>query len=121
VIAISCREPDWQLSAIEQVCNSYSRALSTIKHLYIEHDSKLVWKNDAIEKFLWLQLLHPFTAVKNLYLSKESAPGIAAALEDLVGGQNNRSVPQPEEYLPEVARAIGTLSGQPVCCLATAL
>ena len=85
-IAISCKEPDWQLSSIEQVCNSFSHPFSTVEVLYIKHHySKPVWKNDAIENTLWLQLLLPFTAVKNLYLSKEFAPGIAAALQDLVG------------------------------------
>jgi len=57
-----------------------------IEVLYIDHRySELVWKDEAIENTLWLQLLHPFTAVKNLYLSKEFAPGIAAALQALVG------------------------------------
>jgi hypothetical protein len=84
LIAISCREPDWQLSSIEQVCTSFS----TVEDLYIEHRyQKLVWKNDAIENTLWLQLFLPFTAMKNLYLCKEFAPGIAAALQELVGGR----------------------------------
>ena len=83
-IAISCIEPDWQLSSIEQVCNSSLHPLSTVEDLYIEHKySKLVWKDDAIENTLWLQLLLPFTAAKNLYVSKEFAPGIAAALQEL--------------------------------------
>ena len=87
-IAISCREPDWQLSSIEQICNSSLHPLSTVEDLYIEHRySQLVWKNDAIENTLWLQFLRPFTAVKNLCLSEEFAPGIAAALQELVGGR----------------------------------
>jgi len=52
-----------------------------IEDLYIEHRySHLVWKNDAIENTLWLELILPFPAVKNLYLFKDFAPGIAAAL-----------------------------------------
>jgi hypothetical protein len=83
---ISCREPDWQLSSIEQVCNSSWHSLSTVEDLYIELQySQLVWKGDAIENTLWVQLLLPFTAVKSLYLSKEFAPGIAAALQELGG------------------------------------
>jgi len=75
-ISISCREPDWQLSFIEQVCNSSLHPLPMVEELYIEHKySQLVWKTDAIENTLWSQLLLPFTAVKNLYLSKEFAPG----------------------------------------------
>jgi len=84
-IASSCREPDWQLSSVAQVCNSTSHPLSTVEDLYIVHRySQLVWKNDAIENALWLQLLLSFTAVENLFLSKEFAPGIAAALQELV-------------------------------------
>jgi hypothetical protein len=85
LINISCREPDWQLSSIEQICNSSLPPPSTVEDLYIEHRySELVWKNDAIESTLWPELLLPFTAVKNLYLSKEFAPGIAATLQELV-------------------------------------
>ena len=85
-ISISCREQDWQLSSIEQVCGFSLQSLSTVENLYIEHQyGRLVWKNDAIENTLWLHLLFPFTAVKNLYLSKEFAPGILAAMGELVG------------------------------------
>ncbi len=85
-ISVSCREPDWQLSSTEQVCNTSLSLLSKVEDLYIERQySQLVWKEDAIENILWLQLLLPFTAVKNLYISKEFAPGIAAALQELVG------------------------------------
>jgi len=87
-ISISCGESDWQLSSIEQVCNSSLPPSSTVEDLYIDLQYRqLVWKNDAIENSLWLQLLLPFTAVKNLHLSKEFAPGIAAALQELVGGR----------------------------------
>jgi hypothetical protein len=93
-IGISCREPDWQLSSIEQVCNSSLHPLSTVEDLYIQHRYRqLVWKDDAIDNTLWLQLLLPFTAVKNLVLSKESAPGIAAALKNLVGGRITEVLP----------------------------
>lgn len=44
--------------------------------------------HDAIEKTLWLELLRPFTAVENLCLSEEVAPGIAAAPpQELVRGK----------------------------------
>ena len=84
-IDIICIEPDWQLSSMEQVCNSLPPC-SAVGALHIEHHySELVLKNDAIENTLWLQLLLPFPAVKNLHLSKEFAPGIAVALQDVVG------------------------------------
>jgi hypothetical protein len=85
-IDILCREPDWQLSAMEQVCRFSLLALSTVEDFYIEDNHlELVWKDDAIEDTLWLELLLPFTKVKDLYISKKFAPGIAAALRELVG------------------------------------
>ena len=96
-IEISCREPDWQFSSIEQVCNSSLHPVSTVEDLYIQYAYwQLVWENDAIGNALWLQLLLPFTAVKNLYLSKEFAPGIAAALQELVGGRITEVLPSLE-------------------------
>jgi hypothetical protein len=84
VIAISCRNPYRQLSSVTQVCNSSLYRLSMAENLYISHDYlDLVWKNNAIKNILWSQLLLPFTAVRNLYLYKEFALGIAAALQDL--------------------------------------
>jgi hypothetical protein len=69
-------------ASIEQVCNSL-HPLSTVEDLYIKHQYlQLVWKDDAIENTLWLQLLLPFTAVKNLYLSKEFAPGTSKKRSD---------------------------------------
>ena len=59
-----------------------------VEDFYIERRYwRTVWRNDAIENTLWLQLLLPFTAVKNLYLIKGFAPGILAALQELVGGR----------------------------------
>ena len=68
-IKVSCRESDWQVSSIEQVCNSFLHTLSTVDALHIERgyiSLELVWKSDGIDNTLWLQLLLPFTAVKNL-------------------------------------------------------
>ncbi len=107
-IVILCREPDWQLSAIEQVCNSFLHPLSTTEDLYIEHFYlELVWKNDAIENTVWLQLLLPFTAVKHLYLSKVFTPGIAAALQELVGGRIMEVLPSLQNIFVEGLESLG--------------
>jgi hypothetical protein len=84
-ISISHREPNWQLLSIEQVCNSL-HPLSTVEDLYIEQYWHLAWETHVIENTRWLDLLLPFTAVKNLYLFEAFGPGIAAALRELVEG-----------------------------------
>ena len=102
MINIGCRETDWQFSSIEQVCNSSLPPSSTVEDLYIEHQYlERVWRNDAIENSLWLQLLLPFTAVKNLHLSKEFAPGIAVALQDVVGGRITVVMPSLQNIFVE--------------------
>jgi hypothetical protein len=90
-INISCRERDWQLSSIEQVCNSLP-LLSMVEDLGIDHFQP-VWKNDVVENTLWLGLFVPFTGVKDLYLCKEFAPGIAVALQELVGDRITEVLP----------------------------
>ena len=101
-IDVSCREPDWQLSSIEQVCNTSLPSSSTVEDLYIEYRIPgLVWKGEAIENILWLGLLLPFTAVKNLFLSKDFSPGIAEALRELVGGRIAEVLPSLQNIFVE--------------------
>ena len=108
-IAISCREPDWQLSFIEQVCNSSLDPLSMVEDFYIEDRC---WKagrkkNNVIENTLWLQLLLPFTAAKNLYLSKEFSPSIVAALQELVEGRITEVLPGLQNIFVERIKPSG--------------
>jgi hypothetical protein len=86
-VKISCREPDWQLSSLAQICTTSLPLLSTTENLFIceRYGSQLDWK-DGIENTEWMELLVPFTAVKNLYLSEQFAPRIAPALQDMTGG-----------------------------------
>ena len=104
-VGISCRELDWQVSSLEQLCASHFPPLSTLEDLYIyefPHGERPDWR-DNIENTLWLDLLHRFTTVKNLYLSKEFAPRIVAALQELVGGRTTEVLPTLQNiFLEEV-------------------
>ena len=111
LIDVSCRESDWQLSSIEQVCNSIRHPLSTTEDLYIEHrDRELVWNGDgdhAVENTLWLDLLRPFTAAKNLYLSKKFVPPMAAALQELDGDRITEVLPSLQNIFLEELKPSG--------------
>jgi hypothetical protein len=107
-IEISCSLPGVQLLYAVKVCNSYLPPPSMVEDLYIEHlYSQLVWKNDAFENAPWLGLLLPFTAVKNLYLSKEFAPDIAAALQGLVGARITEVLPSLQNIFIEGLESSG--------------
>jgi len=84
-LGISCSTSEWQLSSLAQVCTSFSPLLFTVKDLYIDCIGffPLDWPDD-IENAQWLELLHPFSAVKDLYPPRRFTPGIAFALQELV-------------------------------------
>ena len=88
-LGISCRQSDWQLSSLAQLCSSaFIQALivPAVEHLYIiEGDFFEPHWQDDIENSQWLELLHQFTAVKGLYISWEFTPRMAPALQELIG------------------------------------
>jgi hypothetical protein len=63
-LEISCRQLDW-----------------------CDHDFLPPHWQDDIEDGQWLEVLHPFTSVKNLYLSWKLTLFIGPALQELVGGR----------------------------------
>jgi hypothetical protein len=91
----SCKQSDWQLSSVAQTCSSsFPQALIlAVEYLYIRSS---YWKHrwqDDIESSQWLELFHPFIAVKDLYISKEFVPHIAPALKELVGERVTEVLP----------------------------
>jgi hypothetical protein len=90
MLTISCRQLDWQLSSLAQVCSSCFPQVpvpnGTVERLDIcEMKYNPPHCQDDIENSQWLEVLHPFTAVKYLYLSKIFASRIAPALQELTG------------------------------------
>ena len=126
-VTILCQVSNWQLSSLAQICTLSLRPLLTMENLYIKNEYRRPdWKDD-IEAAEWLDLLHPFTAVKNLYLSEQFAPHMAPALQELTGERTTEVLPalqnlflegfQPSKPVQEgVARFISArlLANQPV-------
>ena len=75
---------------ILQSCQGYSLSSES---LYIENGSSQPRWQDDIENSQWLELLGPFTAVKDLFLTNGFAPRIAPALQDLVGERADEVLP----------------------------
>ena len=129
-VRILCKELDWQVSSLEQICTSCLPPLFAMENLDIYQNPypspQPDWQ-DNIENSLWLELLHPFSTVKNLHLSKEFVPRIAPALQELVGSRTTEVLPTLqniflENYSPSgpVHEGIGKfvaarqLSGHPI-------
>jgi hypothetical protein len=101
-VRIRCTVSEWQLSSLEQVCTSSLPPVSTLEDLYILEDREEPpdWQDD-VENMLWLELLNPFAAVKNLYVMEKFVPSIAAALQELVDGRSTEVLPTLENIFLE--------------------
>ena len=113
-------------SDFDQLFSSALRPLSTPERLEVSVDAYLTdLLHDILESTHWLGFLYPFTAVKNLYISREFAMLIAPALQKL--HRENAILPALQNLFvkelqssEEVQKPIGSfvaarlLSGHPV-------
>ncbi|KAI9509703.1 hypothetical protein F5148DRAFT_706644 [Russula earlei] len=126
-LEIRCRELDWQLASLAQVRRSTFSPLSNLVQLdIVDGVSQPHWKDD-METTQWLELLDPFTAVKDLRLSDQVAPHVCQALEELAEERVTDVLPalqniflkslDPLESVPKYIEgfvAARKLSGHPV-------
>jgi hypothetical protein len=114
-LEVLCKHPDMQLLSATQLCDlSFPQAfIRTVEHLYIverQYSSKPHWETD-IQKSEWLGLLHPFTNVKDLYLSEKIVTLIAPGLRELVGGKMPQVLPALQCLLVEGLHTSGPVMG----------
>jgi hypothetical protein len=99
---ILCGELGLQLSYL----TSSLLPLHTVENLYIFDDeySPIFADRWGVENTRWLELSHPFTALKNLHLiSREFAPLIVPILQALVGERGTEVLPTLQNiFLPEL-------------------
>ena len=111
-LGISCKQSDWQLSSLAQICSSsFPQALiSAVEHLYILEDTfpRLHWQDDTAGS-QWLEFLRPFITVKGLYISREFVPRVATALQELVGGNVTEVLPALQTLFSEGSLPSGSV------------
>jgi hypothetical protein len=102
-LVILCPEfVEMQLSSLSQVCSSsFPQAyIHAVQHLYIR-EKQLDPTPDHVEDSQWLELLHPFTSVKCLYVPSKVTSFIASALQELVGEGVTEVLPALENLFLE--------------------
>ena len=108
-VRIPCSELDWQVSSMEQICTSCLPPLPTLDlHIDGNPHYRQHWQGN-VDNVLWLRLLHPFTFVKNLYLTEEIAQRIVPALQELVGVRATEVLPALENIFLEEGQRSGPL------------
>jgi hypothetical protein len=109
-VEIPCTVSEWQLSSLEQVCTSSLPPVSTLEDLYIfENRANPPRWQDEVANTLWLELLHPFAAVRNLYLCEKIVPHITPALQELAGARTTEVLPTLENIFLEGLQPSGPL------------
>ena len=111
---------------LPQFCTPPFFPLPTLETLHLYGNTYLK-QRDHMDDARWLQILRPFTSVKNLYVSEEFAPRIPPALEEIAGDMVTEVLPALESLFLEefnssgpVREAIGkfaaarALSGHPI-------
>ena len=110
-VKIQCVVLGWQLLSLERLCTSLP-PVYTMEDLHILEDkdsySQEPWLDD-VENSPWLRFLHPFTAVKNLYLCNKFVPRIGSTLEDLTGARTTDVFPILENIFLEGLQSSGPL------------
>jgi hypothetical protein len=105
-LEIPGRGVDWQVSSLAQMCNQLSESfiMSCIETLYIDKIlcALPLTLQDEMDERQWLELFHPFTTVRTLYLSQMIHPHIMSALRGLNGETATEVLPALDNlYLQE--------------------
>ena len=93
-IQFSCEESNQQLSTLARIWTSFSPLFFMLDSFFI-HEVECLrprWQ-DNIEHTQWLEILRPFISVQSLYVSREFAPSISTALQELVRERTSEVLP----------------------------
>jgi len=92
-LRILCSQSDWQLSCLTQLCAQSWPLLSRVERLDIRECPSSSREPQWQDKMQWVDLFHPFTALKALHIPRELGPRIAPVLQEL-------TEPRAAEVLP---------------------
>jgi len=94
-LRINCGELDSQLPPLVQICSSSFPLISALEELQIGEHNGLPLSSwiDDMENAQWLELLGPFTGLKNLYLTHDITQRVCDALQELSGERATEVLP----------------------------
>ena len=92
VFELAISQSDLPIASVEEVFISFlcQALIPMVERLYIED---VLWRWDDFENGGWLNLLRPFTALKDLYLCSGITRHIVPALQELIQGRATGVLP----------------------------
>ena len=127
-LCVPCTPSDWQLSSIRQLCGQILPLPFNVERLEIYDDTIDTPKwQDNIDHAQWLEVLQPFTSVRELHVSETMWPLLAPILKEHTGERTMDVLPmlcdlflggtRPSESLPEAVEPFVSarkLAGHPI-------
>jgi hypothetical protein len=93
-LTILSKKRNRQLSSLAHICDQHL-PLSGVEQLAVcelYRGTSFHWKED-MDSSKWLELFHPFIAVRNLYVAKQFVPFVTTALRELTGERTTEVLP----------------------------
>jgi len=105
--AIYCEEEDAQLSFTARFCALSLRFLSTVENLYVYEEicQGRRWQDDLVPT-QWLELLCPFNAVKNIFLTENLAGRVVRILRESIVGEMTEVLPSLQKLSLEGLKSL---------------
>ena len=93
-LQISCKQLDWQLSSMAQVCTKFSPFVFGVQHLVFTTND---WSSgqDDVNGEQWLQLIRSFGGARTLSVAGELATGLLRALRPADEGYTTNTLVLP--------------------------
>lgn len=104
-IQVLCRQFDWQIDSVAQICRALGPLLSAVDLLHLIYDgwrTLVEWKDGAVDGATWHELLRPFVTVRKLHISHALVDELSRALQVDDVGLDPELLPGLMELAPEL-------------------
>jgi hypothetical protein len=85
-LQLSCKQFDWQLSCMAQVCCQFSPFLFRVEELSIKAIQWSIGHDDPVGEESWLELVRSFRGARDLWIANELTTYVLGALGRAEGG-----------------------------------
>jgi hypothetical protein len=95
LLGFSCNQADWQLSLVAQLCSTSLHPISALENLkvMVDSDNPQHFGQFDIDHNQWMELLLPFTNVKNIFLAEDVALHVITTLQGFCGEEVTQVLP----------------------------
>ena len=105
-LKVLCRQMDWQIDCVTQICNILMHTVLGVEALGLLFYAEMMpteWQNGEIDGTTWNELLRVFNGVKELHICAALSQELSCALQDDVGSDPG--------FLPSLREIVSEFEG----------